>query len=464
MRRVAERIALVPRFSWRLQNVPMGIDEPYWVESSDFDVREHIHRIAVPSPGSRKELGELAGHLFARPLDRRRPLWEIWFIEGVEGGRCAIFVKCHHCLMDGQASAGLVEVLFDLAPDATGPANVAAVYDERAPIPPTGRDQLENALRNGFDRTRKAFGHLGAALEGALQQRFGRPDEEAALIPGPADVPRVSFNGVIGPRRSLVCSSVSLERVKQIKKHFDVTINDVVLELVASATRRYLHERDERPEKPLVAAVPVSRRAEGDASLGNQVANMSVHLATDLERPEERLLAISRSAKAAKAAIEEGKSFDVLEVVQDSFAPVVANAIMRLSSTPAAIEHAPLPGNLIVSNVRLTPIPLYVAGAQIEATYPMSVIQNGSGLNVTVVSYLDRIEFGFTVDPDLVPDADLLAERVPLALEELELAASGVQYRQSQATPVPREPEPARPASSARAGKGPISRRRRSCP
>jgi WS/DGAT/MGAT family acyltransferase len=416
-RTVAERIPLAPRFTMRLREVPLGLDRPYLVEDPAFDPAAHVRRIAVPSPGGIRELADLAAYLMSRPLDRGRPLWELWYVEGVAQGRVAMVMKSHHCLMDGMAASGLGELLCDLSPDpASRPQPPAAAVPRAAAVEPSA---LGVALR--------AAGHLASApVELA---RFGgrvlrqavatlatlaRPDAP----PLPYGLTRLRLNGIPGAARGFACASVPLSRVKAVKQHFDVTVNDVLLALTGSALRRYLISRGELPEEPLFALIAVSKRAEGDAAPGNQVTVAPVCWETDVGDPVERLARIHRNASLAKE-LARGFDGDFLRGLGQAIAPGVLNLAMRLGSALAP----PLPGHVVVSNVRGTPVPLYVAGARIEAMYPMSILGPGQGLNVTVVSYMDRVDLGFTVAPELVPDAWSLAEGVPLALEELEAAA-----------------------------------------
>jgi WS/DGAT/MGAT family acyltransferase len=413
-----ERVKLVPRFTWRLQEVPLSLDRPYWVECPEFDIRNHVTRIAVRSPGSLRELSELVGRLNAGPLKRDRPLWQMWFIEGVEGGKTGMFMKSHHCLMDGAASAGLSEVLCDLTPDAEGPPVVPDSINEPTPRPPARGEIAWNSFRNVFVRSAKRTEHIAHAVRDAWQTRDRANDEFAP--PAMADVPKLSFNGAIGDRRGFSCASLELEDLKKVKKHFGVTLNDVVLEIVGGALRGWLLDRGELPEQPIVALCPVSLREAGDQSLDNQVTNMSVSLATDLPDPEDRVRRIHLNAVRAKEWVQEA-SFDMIAASAESLAPVLVNLLMRVTAN--APEGIPLPGNLVVSNVRGAPVPLYTAGARIESIYPMSVLQPGQGLNLTVVSYMGTMGFGFTVDPDLVPDAWELAERIPRAFKDLEAAA-----------------------------------------
>jgi WS/DGAT/MGAT family acyltransferase len=406
-----ERIREIPRFTQKLRPVPFELDRPYLVEDPHFNIDNHLHRIAVPSPGTMRELGELAGHLYAQHLDRRKPLWEAWFIEGVEGGKVALLVKTHHCLIDGASGAGLGEMLFDLQPDPP-------------PRQPEPRATPKAPAREQSDWELAARGLASAMLTPSRMARYGfqmarqigtmLPYLRAPELRPFTGVPQVSFNAPIGPRRALACSSVPLGDVRELKKHFDVKLNDVVLELTASAVRRYLSARGELPVESLAVAIAVSTRAEGDASLGNQVTTIFVSWATDLEDPAERLRKIHENVSKAKE-MEKALRAHEIQAIGDTAPPRWINLAWRA----LLASGVPAPSNLMVSNVPGPPFPLYTAGARIECMYPMSILAPGNGINVTVISYRGRIDFGFTVDPELVPDPWFLAEGIPIALEEL---------------------------------------------
>jgi WS/DGAT/MGAT family acyltransferase len=328
-----------------------------------------------------------------------------------------MFFKTHHCLMDGEAGTGLSEVLSDVSPDATGPVHVPEGFNEAVPVPPTERQVLANLWAHGWNRSARAAHYLREAATGALSSIVRR--RHAFDPPTPAEVPRVSFNGAVGGRRALSYVSIPFDTVKSIRKHLDVTVNDVVLEIVGSTLRGYLEDRGERPERALVACVPVSLRKAGDKHLDNQITNMAVSLATDLPGPVDRLMHIHRSARRSREKLSAGPS-DAFTAVGESLAPFAAHALMQITASETALRNMPLLGNLVVSNVRGSPVPLYTAGAKVEVMVPMSMVEAGQGLNVTVISYTGRLDFGFTVDPDLVPDPWSLADRVPIALAELE--------------------------------------------
>lgn len=415
---VVERMTLVPRFTWKLQEVPFGLDRPYWVEAEDFEVAQHVIRTAVPAPGSMEQVTALVGRLHAQPIDRSRPMWEIWVIEGLENGRVALYTKIHHALVDGSGGSGLGEVLADLTPEATGPPIVPEAFNEDAPAKPGIFDVATRAARNAVRRPFRMASHLRNGARGLL-----RGESDGGIT---GEVPRLSFNRGIGRRRALATTSIDLERVRELTKHFDVKVNDVVLEVVGSALRRWLRDRGESPEQPLVAMCPVSTRTPGEYGPGNEITSMAVSLATDIADPIERLRGIHKSSQRAKQGVARG-SFDYIAALGESLTPAGVNLLVRASSLSS--DNVPLPGNLVVSNVRATPMPLYLAGAKIESLMPISMLAVGQGLNVTLVSYCDRIDIGILVDPDLVPDAGDLAERFPLALEELATAAQGVVHR-----------------------------------
>jgi WS/DGAT/MGAT family acyltransferase len=232
------------------------------------------------------------------------------------------------------------------------------------------------------------------------------------------DVPRTSFNRVVGPRRTLAFSSVSLADVRRIKEHAGVTVNDVVLALCSTALRGYLAARGELPDAALVTGVPVSTRAEGDTAMDNQVATMQVSLATDVADPVERLAAIHESSRAAKAMTEAVRAHPIGSLGETA-PPLVLGLAVRAAASTNLLGRLPTIVNTLVSNVPGPPFPLYTAGARVTGIFPTSVIMEGMGLNITVFSYEDRMDFGLHMDPELVDDGWGVAERIPGALAEL---------------------------------------------
>ncbi len=298
---VRARLGPVDRFSWQLQEVPFGLDRPYWIRRQDFDPAEHIHSIRIPSPYSPEALSKLVGRIFERPMDRSRPLWDMVLIEGLPGGRYVMLWRMHHCLMDGASGANLSEQLFDLTASAERPTPV--VVDDAAASDPVGDFEIyTRALKHAAALPAKQSKYLGQALKGL----FAKPsdnDKSALKNETRSDralPPVAPFNGVVGGHRGLAWSSVSLEEVKLIKNTLGVTVNDIVLGLTAGAIRGYLDKRGELPKASLVASVPVSLRAADDTSLGNQIREIPVSWGTDIENPIERVQAIHEAAMTAK--------------------------------------------------------------------------------------------------------------------------------------------------------------------
>lgn len=434
--KVRDRIPYAPKFMWKLKETPLGLDRPMWVDDNEFDVRRHLRRIGLPSPGGARELGEVVGTLMSTQLDRRWPLWEMWFIEGVAGGKIALFLKYHHCLLDGVAGASLATVLLDVEPDAATPmAPLPSPEDSRAGSDPGDMELLARTLLAQPTRPLHLAWYLtGLAGKGLAAINSLRSDQENRAI---LRAPITPFNAPIGPRRELACASVSMTDVHALKVQHDVKVNDVVLALTAGALRRYLQKHDKLPDTPLVTAVPVSTRPEGDRSLDNQISNMFVSLATDVADPVERLQAVKRSTQSAKA-MRNAIGAREIQSIGEVASPFILGTAIRTIYRTSLMSRIPLRVNTVVSNVPGPNIPLYMCGGKVVAVFPSSVILEGMGLNVTVFSYLDRLDFGIHVDPDLVPDVWVLANEVPAALAEL-MEASGLGAPTPVEMPLPGE-------------------------
>lgn len=417
---VGRRIRLAPRLTRRLLEVPLGLDRPYLVEDPQFDVRNHIRRIAVPGPGGLRELAELVSYLHSKPLHRDRPLWELWFIEGVADGKFAMFMKSHHCLMDGAAGAGMGELLCDLEPDPPAdqlpPAALAQAGTDEEPAE-RSYGELEiglRAARHLAEGPRKLLDFGGRMLRQTAGIAWASRKDGAP--PLPFSIPATSFNREVGPRRAFAATSADLDAIKAVKKHFDVTVNDVVLAITGTAVRSYLLQRDELPDESLVSIIAVSKRAEGDDEMRNQVTMAPCVWASDEPDPVERLKKIHRNADIAKE-VSANYDAEMLAGLGEAFPPGLTNLFMR--TLAPSLAPTMTPGNVLVSNVRGTPVPLYVAGARIETMYPLSILMPSQGLNVTVVSYMGKVDVGWVADPDLVEDIWALSDEVPCALAEL---------------------------------------------
>lgn len=420
--RTAERLHLAPQFRWRLVEVPLGLDRPVFVEDPHFDLDAHIRRVGVPAPGGPEQLGNLVGDLVSVKLDRRRPLWEFWIIEGLAGGRIAILAKVHHSIIDGISGSELASVLFDLTPEGT-----------RVPPPqPRSTDAWPDPFQLFLGGVGAVLGMPVRVARLALQtvrqgmSFLGFAGQETPP-PIPFRAPRTSFNTELSPHRRFASASVALEDVKRVKRVFDVKLNDVVLAICAGALRRYLEAGDELPDAPLIAQVPVSLRTDADrGEVGTKVGAMFASLATDIADPALRLLAIhesTRTAKEMQRALAADKIMGITEVAP----PALISLAARMYTAAQLDRRTPPIMNLIISNVPGPPFPLYVAGAEIEAMYPMGPLLYGTGVNITVFSYRDAIDFGFLCCRRAVRDPWSLAEGVPIALEELVAAADAVE-------------------------------------
>ncbi len=418
---VEARIGYAPKFTWKLSTVPLGLDRPVWVDDPDFDPRRHVKRIGVPSPGGAKEVGELCGQLLSTQLDRSRPLWEVWMLEGLAGGRVGFLMKYHHCLLDGMAGAGLATALLDLDPDADGPL-----------VPMPGEEESRAGGISGVDIAAGVAGRwvtapfgygryaVGMAAKGlALARHLARSDAGSNLMG-----PKTSLNEAVSHRRQLAFTSVAMDDVKRLKEHHGVKVNDVVLALCSTALRTYLDDRGELPARSLTSGVPVSTRAEGDDTHDNQVSTMFVSLATDVADPVERLQAIKASTSSAKEMSQALGARKIQSLGEVAAPAIVGNAIRALYAT-SAMSRGPFRINTLVSNVPGPPVELYMCGAKVAGIYPSSVILEGMGTNFTVLSNMGRLDVGLHVDPDLVPEPWLIIEAFQAALAEL-MAASGL--------------------------------------
>jgi WS/DGAT/MGAT family acyltransferase len=422
---MTERLPQLPPLRWRLVEVPLGLDYPYWVDDADFDLHFHIREIALAPPGTDAQLAEQVARITSRPLDRARPLWELYVIHGLESGHVAMLTKIHHALIDGMSGAEIMGLLLDLGPDApTLPASQE--WRGQAESMPTRGEMLVRglvglpryplrALRSlpaaipNLDDT--PFGTLpGAGLVSRLARGTGRvAGREIPVKAGRKIVaPSTSFNGRISAHRRFTFGQLSLDDVKAVKTTYDCTVNDVVVSICAGAVRRWLVEHDELPAGPLVAQVPVSvRTGEQIGTYGNRILLMSAPLFTDEADPVERLRQTHEAMgdmKRRHKALPAGLLQDANHFIPPAVFARAAQLTFRLSTSGMA---APT-WNLVISNVPGPQIPLYCAGARMVANYPVSVITDGMGLNITVMSYCGSMDFGIVADREQMPDVEKL--------------------------------------------------------
>jgi diacylglycerol O-acyltransferase len=417
---VEERLPLLPPFRRRLVEIPFQIHHPLWIEDPDFDLDYHLRRAALPAPGGDAELAEFAESVMGRPLDRSRPLWEMYVVEGLENGMIAIVTKTHHAAIDGVSGAELTVNLLDLQPEPTPVTEPDTWKPDRIP---TDIELVGYAFSSLARQPLSAVKSARRTAEMLLNLRRRNRQPGVNPPPAPFSAPRTSLNTTITPHRRFAYTQVPLDEVKMVKNALGGTVNDVVLALCSGALRSYLADRGEAPDKSLVAMVPISVRTEDEkGALGNRVSSMLVSLATDLDDPVERLRAITEGTKSAK---EQDKAIgaDVLTDWTEFAAPAVAARAARLySNMRIADRHSPL-FNVTISTVPGPNVPLYSAGSRMVAMYPMGPITDGAGLNITVMSYMGSLNFGLVACRETVPKVWDIAHYLGEALEELKKAA-----------------------------------------
>lgn len=418
---VNRRLVAQPEFRRLVMRVPFNLHHPVWVEDPHFDLRNHVKRIGCPAPGGPEELAEVANEILSIPLARNKPLWEMWVVEGLENGHVALVAKMHHATIDGVTGANMMVHLFDFEPGAEAPPLPSLPEPERIPSDlELVAHALNSRLRSPF-RFARTLRDTGETAFNIARRRL-RGSEG---MPAPFTAPRTSFNGAITARRSTAFVNIPLDDVKAVKKALGVTVNDVVLAVCGGALVRYLEENGERPSKALTAAIPVSvhdapenQGAEGGGV--NKVSAMFASLATDVDDPIERVREINKVSQAAKEEHQAiGASF--LQNWGQFTGPNIGLAMRLYSRMGLAERHTPV-HNLVISNVPGPPFPLYFGGAKLVSLNPLGPIFDGAGLNVTVLSYLDHIGFGFVACPRSIPDIWRLARYFPDAFEELRKA------------------------------------------
>jgi diacylglycerol O-acyltransferase / wax synthase len=415
VRTVESRLHLVPRYRQRLAFVPLNQGRPVWVDDPQFRLPFHVRHTALPKPGTDTQLRRLAGRIFSQALDRGRPLWELWLVEGLDGNRFALLSKTHHALVDGIAGLDIASVIFDADPDpqTVGPRDgpwvprpvptaaqmLADALLERATVP----GEIARSVRSLLRRPRELALRAGTALAGL----------GALTSAGFEPAPRSLFNVPIGPHRRFTWVDAELSQFKQVKDVLGGTINDVVLAAVAGALGDYMrrHELD-TDGVVLKALVPVSVRTDGERGvLGNRLAAMWAPLPVGVEDPIERLAVISEAMEAVKRS-GQAVGAQTLAGLSGFAPPTIMAQAARLQARQRVF-------NLVVTNVPGPQFPLYVLGRRMRAIYPLVPLAANTALGIAIMSYDGGMHFGLCADYDALTDLELLADDLRAAIAGL---------------------------------------------
>lgn len=389
---------------------------PSWVTDDAIDLEYHVRHAALPWPGGERELGELVGRLHSTPIDLARPPWECTIIEGLDGGRFALFIKMHHALIDGisgikmleRAMAGTAKASLALPPFWAAPASKPSRAAPRRLAPSVANAAA--AAVSGLSLQARSLPQLAAAF-GAIIRRIGNPDDGLSV---PFDAPRSVLNGRVREKRRFATQQFDIERMRVLAAAAQCTLNDVVLAVCAGALRRFLLERDALPAKSLTAGIPISVRPKDDEGTGNAISFIVASLGTDLPDAGERLLAIRRSVRHAKAHVQSLPRHAMTQYTMLLMAPTMLTLLTGIGG------RTPPMFNITISNVPGPDKPLFFRGAEMLSIYPASIVTHGQALNITCESYAGRMNFGITACHTTLPGMQKVAVYCADALAELE--------------------------------------------
>lgn len=427
-RLVASRLHLIPRFRKRVMEVPFGLGRPVWVDDERFEIGYHVRLTALPTPGSRAQLLALFERVEAQLLDRARPLWELWFVEGLEGGHVAVIQKTHHALVDGISGVDVATVLFDFTREPTIPD-----APEWAPQPAPSPQQL---LVDTVVEEIGTVAHVGRMMADAFQvprravSQIGQLGRSmATLAEGRLLAPRLSINQPVGRHRRFLGVRVPLEDVKTVRRVYGGTVNDVVLAGVAGGLARLLDARGElRPNLRVKVMCPVSVRVDDEhLALGNRVSALVVPLVVGEPDPVSRLA----SVRAATEDLKERHQ----AVAADTLLGLTQYAAPTLLGLAARAAHHQVFFNLISTNVPGPQVPLYCMGAEMVEAYPMVPLSRNLGLGIAILSYCGSLHLGLLADRDAFPDLDVLATGITDAFAEMRAHAEAHGLDGSEAAP-----------------------------
>jgi WS/DGAT/MGAT family acyltransferase len=417
---IEQRLDLLPDFRRRVSLATLMLHRPFWVDVPDPDVASHVSRVEVR--GGMAELADQVASFASQQLDRSRPLWEALVVEGLDDDRVGIVFKIHHCATDGVGAARILAALFDLTPEgrtAEELQQAKELLDGTIQPPPGLVDVVAHTVTGALSLPIKAGKVVPNAVRSLtrLARKVGADTSGGAV---PLRAPRAPFNGRITPARSVAYADVALADVKAIKNAVGCTVNDAVIAICGGALRHYLEQQGGLPDKSLIAAVPVSVRSDDDTS-ANAVSAMFTTLATDVENPLERL-AVVRQANTVAKGIHAAVGERLLGQMTELAAAPVMTALARAYTTLRLADLHPVVHNVVISNVPGPPVPIYLDGCRVAGLYPLGPVMEGPGLNITVVSYAERVDVGIIACRDRMPDVGELAASVPFAVQELKKA------------------------------------------
>ncbi len=442
----------------RLVNVPLGLDHPYWIDDPDFDLDFHVRHIGLAPPGADDQLCEQVCRIVGRQMDRTRPLWEVYVIEGLAEGRWAMLTKYHHATIDGAAGVIMLRLITDNSPDEEFKFQPVEWEGEEVPsdselLKATVSHLMANPVKAarlqlkivrqlaesaGVTSVSGAASQARAAIKSIVSAGSDDHDDESRGISIPlSPAPPTPWNHTVSPNRRFAMRSVQLSNLKRLKDSMDGTINDVVMAVCAGALRRYLEQHDALPDTPLRAMVPVSiRTGEEEDPWTNLVSAIIAELPTDCDDPLERVARCRTAMEDAKRQLEIVPAASIMEATQMT-SPVVAASALRLVHRLKLADRVKTPVNVVISNVPGPRENLYYGGAKLVQFSPVSTITDGVGLNITVHSYGERLDFGLIADRELIPD---LWHLVDLHIAEIEalFEATGAEWAEPIAPAGPR--------------------------
>jgi len=415
----------VPPFRWRALTPPLNLHNPVWFNDPDFDLALHVHRAALPEPATEAELAEFIENIASTPLNRDRPLWELWMVENFLGNKIAAVSKVHHALADGMATAELLEDF--MTPEAG--LDISPTEPYRPEMPPSRWTMFWWALRDLLLDLARIPGQL-IAMRRAKKRQQARDYAPLERPPEPYSAPFTSLNKPISSRRKFDFFTVPLADVKAVGKAFGVTVNDVVMTMAAESVRNFLLRRNDLPACPLTASIPISTRGEEvEHSYGNKVGSLCVSLCTDIENPVERLPAIHAAMAASRINFEDSEGGRIADFI-GLLPPAAVRAIGSYSRSLSEQGKSPS-FNVIVSNVPGPRGALFDDYMPMREFYSIGPILEGIGLNITAWSFRDNLSFSILSCHRAVPEPREIESGLRAALAQLLEAASGINDRET---------------------------------